>query len=473
MLRTSLALQSTNCVLDREVFRQNNSINIQSAPNPMQKQPYSTSVPDLSFKNCPVNFANNLNQARFLQSLGAKNSSISASNKTGSEPNLMISNEVPNQLECFEQHLLKLSTVRFGLNEDQIPFQSNWPLQTSAMMPKLGKLPEIEAESTIQQSLNNLGDSNRNHNKNTTNQQQHLISPVSSVTSTVTEAPSTMSLSTSIEQDPNRKQETQQDETNQTASNRTFVGRNSNRLIIFGQRCFDDQDFTKEFELLPRMNPTAKFTTASLNENILRNRFRDILPYEENRVKLTPTRENKTGYINASHVYMTFGTMRQHYIAAQGPLPHTALDFWQMIFEQNVNLIVMVTNFTEAGSSKCYHYLPLSSDVSNNTIRFGDFEIICNHTSSSITYISSFLTLIHNGNKRNVTHLRYTDWNDHSIPGDLEQFLQFLAEMDSIYRFNNREGSMLGKKRGSLVRPPILVHCSADYFSELLFKFSR
>lgn len=283
MLRTSLALQSTNCVLDREVFRQNNSINLQSAPNPMQKQPYSTSVPDLSFKNCPVNFANNLNQARFLQSLGAKNSSISASNKTGSEPNLMISNEVPNQLECFEQHLLKLSTVRFGLNEDQIPFQSNWPLQTSAMMPKLGKLPEIEAESTIQQSLNNLGDSNRNHNKNTTNQQQHLISPVSSVTSTVTEAPSTMSLSTSIEQDPNRKQETQQDETNQTASNRTFVGRNSNRLIIFGQRCFDDQDFTKEFELLPRMNPTAKFTTASLNENILRNRFRDILPYEENR----------------------------------------------------------------------------------------------------------------------------------------------------------------------------------------------
>lgn len=71
------------------------------------------------------------------------------------------------------------------------------------------------------------------------------------------------------------------------------------------------------------------------------------------------------------------------------------------------------------------------------------------------------MTLIHNGNKRNVTHLRYTDWNDHSIPGDLEQFLQFLAEMDSIYRFNNREGSMLGKKRGSLVRPPILVHCSA------------
>lgn len=55
------------------------------------------------------------------------------------------------------------------------------------------------------------------------------------------------------------------------------------RLIVFESH-FKDQDFTREFELLPRMDPRAKFTTASLGENILKNRFRDILPYEENRL---------------------------------------------------------------------------------------------------------------------------------------------------------------------------------------------
>lgn len=170
--------------------------------------------------------------------------------------------------------------------------------------------------------------------------------------------------------------------------------------------------------------------------------------------------------------------MKQHYIAAQGPLPNTTLDFWQMVYEQNVSLIVMVTNFTESGIQKCYNYLPLSNEPGKNILRFGDFEvcqaglgwlthsislqITCNFTSISLTYVSSFLTLSYNGQRRSITHLRYTDWNDHSIPGDLQGFLTFLSEMDAIYRRNSREGSGFGKKRvSSQMLPPIVVHCSA------------
>ena len=55
-------------------------------------------------------------------------------------------------------------------------------------------------------------------------------------------------------------------------------------------------------------------------ENIPRSRFRDVLPYEENRVRLTnPDKENKTGFINASHLSATIGPDAQRfYIAAQG-----------------------------------------------------------------------------------------------------------------------------------------------------------
>lgn len=43
-------------------------------------------------------------------------------------------------------------------------------------------------------------------------------------------------------------------------------------------------------------------TTATLPENAERNRFRDVVPYEDNRVELVPNKENNTGYINASHI---------------------------------------------------------------------------------------------------------------------------------------------------------------------------
>lgn len=78
-----------------------------------------------------------------------------------------------------------------------------------------------------------------------------------------------------------------------------------------------------------------------------------------NRVELT----GKHNYINASHILMNVGEMEAHYIAAQGPLPDTSYDFWQMIWEQNVSVIAMLTLDVENGKVKCHQYWPDSVET--------------------------------------------------------------------------------------------------------------
>lgn len=57
-----------------------------------------------------------------------------------------------------------------------------------------------------------------------------------------------------------------------------------------------------EYENIPKRWPNRECSIAQLPENAERNRFQDVLPYDATRVELVPTKENNTGYINASHI---------------------------------------------------------------------------------------------------------------------------------------------------------------------------
>ena len=57
-----------------------------------------------------------------------------------------------------------------------------------------------------------------------------------------------------------------------------------------------------EFDLIPISRLNSSTEDGRLPENTRRNRYTDVIPYDDTRVRLIPNKENLHGYINASHV---------------------------------------------------------------------------------------------------------------------------------------------------------------------------
>jgi protein tyrosine phosphatase len=70
------------------------------------------------------------------------------------------------------------------------------------------------------------------------------------------------------------------------------------------------------------------------------NRYKNIWPYDFSRVRLgAKSHDDGSDYINANFI-LPKGTNKR-YIATQGPLDATFEDFWTLVWEQHVDVIVM------------------------------------------------------------------------------------------------------------------------------------
>lgn len=245
--------------------------------------------------------------------------------------------------------------------------------------------------------------------------------------------------------------------------------------------------FTSEFDALPK--PSLPCGVCDKKENERKNRYHDIKACDETRVKLKKVGSDGSDYINANFIKGYCG--KKTFIAAQAPLENTMNDFWKMIWEQDVRIVIMVANMNERGRKQATKYWPNIEE--ENIFVNGDLEISCKKTDMFADYTKREFELIYgnntekealvrsgsfksqpendyanvpinrpsskNSNKaplldgdlvnkeiRKIVHYHFTNWVDLKAPESTCGILRLMLKL---------------RKMEEYLEYPVLIHCSA------------
>lgn len=206
------------------------------------------------------------------------------------------------------------------------------------------------------------------------------------------------------------------------------------------------QGWNTLFQDIKRISSQYNFScqVARQQENRNKNRYRDVCPFDHSRVKL---REGPSDYINGCLVEVEDAERR--YILSQGPLPHTAGQFWQMVWEHNSKAVIMLNRIIEKGMVKCHHYWPKDDQ---HPLHFRDegFGLTLKSETKTENFDIRELELVNmkNNESRIIFQFHFTAWPDFDVPQSPAAFLDFLACI--------RENRVLENDFG-----PAVIHCSA------------
>lgn len=253
----------------------------------------------------------------------------------------------------------------------------------------------------------------------------------------------------------------------------------------------------------PRQSPTIghvqKVEIAGIEKGT-KNRYNNIFPYEHSRVRLKGVSPGSCDYVNANFLHTPLS--HKTYIATQGPIPATFNDFWNMVWQRDIRVIVMLTAEAEGGQLKAHNYwkdkrygqVKLNFHTEHKVLLEGSrmrqpkdrAELMAKRRSSHMDYLkrsdassssseSSLgtkedtpavlvrkFTMSHDAfpfeRMREITHLQYSYWPDFGAPAHPSHLLGLVDQCDAVVRTTSsgpREDPEPPSNR------PILVHCSA------------
>ncbi|PGH00490.1 hypothetical protein AJ79_08181 [Helicocarpus griseus UAMH5409] len=242
-------------------------------------------------------------------------------------------------------------------------------------------------------------------------------------------------------------------------------------------------------------SPNKAFRIAGLEKGS-KNRYNNIYPYDHSRVRLQGVPNGNCDYVNASFIQSS--RTNKKYIATQAPIPATFNDFWRVVWEQDIRVIVMLTAESEGPQLKCHPYwktseygpmnlkiaterrIPLGSPSPQTRRASGQRRATNPHTAGekldaqkeqqgtgeAPSVIVRHLTLSHSSYPfqpiREITQLQYSHWPDFGAPAQPAHLVRLIEECNQICNTANGRTS-----RAETLKPEeegqrrVLVHCSA------------
>ncbi|CCK72789.1 tyrosine protein phosphatase PTP3 KNAG_0L01690 [Huiozyma naganishii CBS 8797] len=216
-----------------------------------------------------------------------------------------------------------------------------------------------------------------------------------------------------------------------------------------------------------------------------KNRYKDIFPYEHSRVRLRKTLQDdetditvKTNplestvdisdnYINAnylglpdlelteqsqgaSHIGDNF--VRVRYVATQAPMMSTVHDFYTCILNDDIPVIISLTNSVENGIEKCFKYWQEKNYDGIQVKLKGESQI-----SANIIIRIIELTQIDTGSTYETLQMQLINWPDLGIAENPVDIVQLIILKNIIM------GRITDKLDTTPIKstPTVLVHCSA------------
>jgi protein tyrosine phosphatase len=192
----------------------------------------------------------------------------------------------------------------------------------------------------------------------------------------------------------------------------------------------------------------SSFFTASLLENTSKNRYSDVLPIEETRVKITG--DFQSDYINANYVNLQIPDgIPMKFICTQAPLLRACEEFWKMVWDQHCPVICALNRLVENHLIKGDRYWPETERM----VQFGEIEVklISTFELKHLEIVLRSLRLSYRDSHKEVYHLHYQGWPDFGVP-ESSFAIRELVNLMIFYQKKGYSSGLVG---------PVIVHCSA------------